>query len=385
MKTIVSAAIAAILATTLPAQAAEETFGLSFDEPIIKDAKRQVTPGKEIFVKFNIIGKAQTITITGPGIWEQTAQNVTGDFKSLPFSVTNRTPAGNLTFKVKATSPSGKTLEDTIEFLNVGSAASPTSVASNNKVTANADINRDTQASPTQLQTGASNQVTMKRMTVSWVSPPFNRGMSTVNSHAHTTTDTTWQLEGSPVVFGGQLRRADETDGNPNGLAGLAPYLGLQQSLGEYLNLEEKLGITVNPWAGGFATWPLWIQISGEGKLGSGFGHKESITSDLSFVAGIGELYWTVKESEGLGFDAVLGGGFDRKTFGGSDRSAAYSGIRSRFPAGSLGVALQIGYVWPIWNQPDGLRLGIDLRPLATTPTPVQNKQTGNGRNVKAI
>lgn len=382
MKTILTVAIAAIIAMPLPAQAAEETFGVAFAAPVVKNALRQVAPGNEITLKLNITGKASTLTITGPGIWQQEAKDVSGAFESLPFAVTNRTPTGNLKFTVKATSASGKTLEDSIEFLNVGSSTAP---VSSQVAQAAPPANITNVQQPVAQQ---PSQVVQLRHSVQWVSPQLDtRG---TQSQSSLTATTVWSLTGTPVRFGAQLRMSSFNDSakNANGKDGMEPFIGLGGQIIPGWDVEGNLGLTANPLSGGLASWPMQLTLRSEADLPYGFRNASEAHSDFGSVGGSSRLSWALDSAEEMAFGPFfeLAGNKDIGSYYG--RTVARAGVENSFrlPSGHQ-ARLTLGYSWSHNDWSNGILAGLELRPSKAVAIESEpNKPTPSGGSVvKAI
>lgn len=373
MKTL-AVAIAAIIATTaaLPAQAAEEAFGVAFAAPIVKDALRQVAPGNSITLRLTVRGRAATLVIAGPGGWQQDAREVAGEFTSLPFAVTNRTPAGQLTFRVKATNASGQTIEDEITFLNVGPsqvAPAPTDSTTTSTPTSHQIASANTAQVATAPTTSPlpsiqQQEVRQVRHSAQWISPQIDsRGTQSMSSATGTTV---WSLTGTPVRFGAQLRLApmDSTAQNNNGKDGLEPFLGLGGQILSGWDVEGSLGLTANPWSGGLASWPLQVTLRSEASLPFGFRNETEAHTDFGSVGGHARLSWALDSSDGMSFGPFgeLAAQKDIGQYYG--RTVARAGVEQKFriPSGQQ-ARLSLGYSWAHNDWSNGVVIGLEIRP----------------------
>lgn len=205
------------------------------------------------------------------------------------------------------------------------------------------------------------------------------------------TAETLWQLEGTPVLFGAALRTSPEyASGNFAGATGISPLFGLDGyfvgASGSY-SLQGLVGLTADPWKGGFASWPLQVELRGSGPLGEWLSHSEVLLTDFEGIGGGIELAWTLAKSDGLSFGLTGGLDFDKKMVATQPWPRAKGGIKTTFPINTVSTSLDIGYVRSLTtgDPTDGLRLGLELRPGATATDNSPTPPPSGGKVVKAI
>jgi len=402
MKFIVSAAFAAILTTALPAQAAEE-FGVAFAAPVVKESARQVKPGDQLTLRLNVVGKATTLTIVGPKGWQQDEKNVSGEFKSWPFAVTNVTPAGLLKFTVTAKSATGKTIEDTIEFLNVGGDASGQQVnisASNDKTAA--DTSRDAQALPSATATAQPQNNNLSGLEARVEGNLFTAPMSfhgkqqdgiTPWSNNAGTFDVRLQVKDSPLFVGLQLRSAPEdSTANVNGDKGAAAYGGLHFQPDASISADIKIGLNRDD-----SGRPLYASIRAQGNPWvERFAQDFQVSTNLGFASiGYNGGVRFLGTTDNARAEVAAGGQYRHDFPSNASHPSIWMGLRGITPIDPTlwrgEIRFTLGYLLPVagWDgksqYPDGALIGLELLPLVAKNTTNQPQPTSDGRTVKAI